>query len=146
MVSAFKLFPEDETATGGEFGTSPFGTDPFGGVGQGYKYDLPPNEVPGDDPTASYHWLVAEAEQRRLGKLLGARKYDDWRVWTFRFSLLAAADVDALLLFFRARRFKFIPDSTEEESFVESHWLGREFAPRSRRGSYYELSFSIEER
>lgn len=146
MPSAFKLFPEDETATGGEYGTSPYGTSPYGGTQQGFKYVLPVNEVGGDDPEASDHWMSAVSQHRRNGKLLGERKYADWRIWDFVFTQLARIDLDALVQFYRARRFKFIQDATNEGTYVESNWVGGEWHPISRRGSLWELSFSIEER
>ena len=145
MPSAFKLFPADETATGGEFGTSPFGTEPFGGTQAAFKYELPANEVGGDDPEKSYRWAVGESELRRQGKLVGARKWGEWRVWGFVFGELYQPDLEALVQFFRARRFKFLPDTLEEESYIESHWLGDEFWPQSHRGAYYSLAFEIEE-
>ena len=144
--SAFKLYPADEAATGGEYGTpGDYGTDPYGGTQQGLKYVLPPNEIPGDDPTRDDHWLLGESQLRRQGRLLGARKWDEWRVWDFRFTLLETGDLDSLWQFFSARRFKFLKDALEEETFIESHWIGTAFNPRSRRGGYYELTFSIEE-
>lgn len=142
---AFKLYPADETATGGAYGTGTYGTSPYGGTQQGFKYVLPANEVPAGDPSDSYDWIVGETELRRADRLLGTRKFDEWRIWDFNFTLLETDDLDALLQFFRARRFKFLQDALEEETFVEVHWVGRQFQPRARRGGYYELAFAIEE-
>ena len=147
MASAFKLFPADETATGGEYGTSPYGTSPYGGTQQGFKYVLPANEVGGDDPERSDHRMTGVSQHRRAGRLLGERKYADWRVWDFQFTQLEqAADLDALVQFYIARRFKFLQNATNENVFIAVNWVGTEWHPVQRRGGLYELSFSIEER
>lgn len=143
-MPAFKLFPASSTIAG-EYGTSPYGTEQYGGTDTGTKYVLPPNEIPGDDPTRADHWRVGEVEHRREGILLGARKFDEKRVWVFRFGDLESEDVDSLLLYFLARRFKFMPDEWNEDTYHTVHWIEPEFQAVPFRGGLYQLEFTIEE-
>jgi len=145
MGAAFKTFPPSGTADEGEYGTSPYGQEAYGGTQTGTKYDLPANEIPGDDLTRSDHWNVGEVAHRRSGILLGARKFTEKRVWRVRFGDLSSSDVDTLLVFYKARRFKLIPDSAEEETYYTVHWVETEFDAVPQRGARYRLEFTIEE-
>jgi hypothetical protein len=144
MPSAFKLFPPSATEEG-EYGTSPYGQEDYGGSDTGYKYVLPDNEIPGDDPTRDDHRIVGEVEHRRAGILLGARKFASKRLWVFHFGDLGDSDVDSLVQFWDARRFKFMPDAYAEETYYTVHWIQKEFHPVPQRGTRYAVEFTIEE-
>lgn len=143
MSSAFKLEPTG--ATTGEFGTSSYGTETYGGSDQIDAYVIPDPEEGSDDLERAFNWMVGENVHRRSGVVVGARKYAERRRWQIVYHQIPQADVDQLLGFFRARKFRFIPDATDEASYYTVRWVETEFTARQRRGGPYRLQFTIEE-
>lgn len=132
----------------GEFGTSPFGQEYFGGDAYA-PFELPTAMVESDELSHALHVKVGEIVHRRDGIIFGARKLAEVRLWLVRFMGESRATIEALLPYFQARRFYFLPDSDNPNTRYTVLWVEQEFRPEPHRGmedgGNYDLSFTIEE-
>lgn len=128
------------------FGVQPFGTSAFGGGG--YPVYEPPVLQPGsDDPTTDLVSSLGEVVLEREGVTLAARTFMESRKWHLVFKPVALSDVTSLRTFWRVRRFRLLPDVTDEATYWIVRWRDREFRPLRLRGGQplFDLSFDLEE-
>ena len=150
MASAFKFFDTPGVPITGEYATSPYGTEAYGGSGVPGFFEIPAPEVTdsggeSDSPAHEHHVVHAAVEHRRHGALIGHRVWKEIRRWQFQyFGTLSADEIAAFKQFFDVRRFKLIPDTQNEESYVPVFWAGP-FRARPMRGGTYSLGFELEE-
>lgn len=139
---AFQLDFE-ETTDG--FGIQPFGTSDFGG-GAPALLALPDPEIDSDDWRAKVRQRIGESVHRRDGLIIGARVSSVRGVWRFVWKHRDRAFVDSLIPYHSARRFRFLPDSTQEGTYFLVHWVETDFPePGVKRGGLFDVALTLQE-
>ena len=127
----------------GLWGTDAFGTSAFGGPDYP-PWELPFLHTPSDDPAGDGRREYGEIEHRRLGLLVGSRKWKSSRRWRIVMEAVKQDTLDSLEAFAEARRFRLLQDDDETGRVVLVKWRGG-FEPQPLRGGYYTIDFEIEE-
>jgi len=135
---------------GGNWGEGSYGDEAYGGQlgGSPFAIPVPQSEIPGDDLTSQLgtgHGRAGVTTHRRAGVLIGERSYAAFPIWSvFWTYALDAAFIAQIRVAFEQRFFRLVHNPNDFNIYTPVHWVEDEFQARQRRGSNWELSFTLE--
>jgi hypothetical protein len=77
--------------------------------------------------------------------VIGARKWAERKIWHFIFRFQPASVVSSLLTYYSARKFRFLPDATQQGTSYLVKWLERDFPGPVLRGNRYDVEMTLQE-